>query len=287
MFWVGDKHKKPDHWGFDKSLVAPEWGSIWGGLRYCLPFWERGNVPRNIGQDRSLPAPSYVGTTPIWSASDWGMGLEFDGLDAQKMDLNGALGFLNGLNGGSLLAVLQKPGSVGADNEIAYRFDNNTGVPITQFLWNINAIAMRLRLDLSGGTVIIDDDETLYGSTTVVHAWNYLNGVGTSLWRDGILVGRDTTTSGTIKLDGGTMVYSVGGFSPVGAATWDGHILAFLIWDRYLSDGEIQTVSRNPFGLIRMAEDAEWLAVAAAGGANPHGPLGHPLWGPLAGPVVA
>ncbi len=25
---------------------------------------------------------------------------------------------------------------------------------------------------------------------------------------------------------------------------------------------------------------------AAVGGANPHGPLGHPLWGPLAGPVA-
>ncbi len=26
---------------------------------------------------------------------------------------------------------------------------------------------------------------------------------------------------------------------------------------------------------------------AAAGGATPHGPLGHPFWGPMAGPVAA
>ena len=44
-------------------------------------------------------------------------------------------------------------------------------------------------------------------------------------------------------------------------------------------------------GRDRDAEGDTWdmgaHELVAAGGANPHGPLGHPLWGPLAGPVVA
>ena len=41
-------------------------------------------------------------------------------------------------------------------------------------------------------------------------------------------------------------------------------------WDLYL----------QPKTMIMASE------FVAAGGANPHGPLGHPLWGPLAGPVA-
>ncbi len=69
---------------------------------------------------------------------------------------------------------------------------------------------------------------------------------------------------------------------------FDGWIAHACYWDRGLTDKEFADHYSPEFrwDLIDN-EAAEVRAVAVAAVANPHGPLGHPLWGPLAGPVAA
>ncbi len=70
------------------------------------------------------------------------------------------------------------------------------------------------------------------------------------------------------------------------ARAFDGVIYCIYIWKRELNVHEIRRISEDPFGLIRMAP-RRIVKAAAVGGANPHNPLGHPLYGPFAGPIAA
>lgn len=66
---------------------------------------------------------------------------------------------------------------------------------------------------------------------------------------------------------------------------FDGLIDHVAVWNRSFSVSEITQVSHNPFAMFR--RDPIELQDSAAAGTTPKGPLGHPLHGPLGGPVAA
>ena len=50
---------------------------------------------------------------------------------------------------------------------------------------------------------------------------------------------------------------------------------------------QVLQLARDPFGPITEVESVVGFVAAGAPAANPHGPLGHPLYGPFAGPIAA
>lgn len=65
-----------------------------------------------------------------------------------------------------------------------------------------------------------------------------------------------------------------------------GQISHFMFYDCTLSNFEMAQLYREPFIMFERDQIELWVgSVGAAVGANPKGPLGHPLWGALAGPI--
>ncbi|KKL75968.1 hypothetical protein LCGC14_2049590 [marine sediment metagenome] len=75
------------------------------------------------------------------------------------------------------------------------------------------------------------------------------------------------------------------GIGPRANSNFHGEILSVRIWRRALSVGEILELYINP-DLPMQEELPVWLGQAPVTGANPKGPLGHPLYGPFAGPIA-
>ena len=101
----------------------------------------------------------------------------------------------------------------------------------------------------------------------------YLNGVQVA--QDGTVTSHDHSAIGISRRYDGS-----------GSNRHGGQIAVWYLWNRVLSPGEMLLVHQFPFGLL--TEDPRRLVKAAAVGvANPHNPLGHPLYGPFAGPVAA
>ncbi|KKN00099.1 hypothetical protein LCGC14_1141230 [marine sediment metagenome] len=75
--------------------------------------------------------------------------------------------------------------------------------------------------------------------------------------------------------------------TPITSVTFDyaGTISTVRYYNRVLSASEIAALNINP-DLPMQQEPLVWLGQAPVGGTTPKGPLGHPLYGPLAGPIA-
>ena len=109
------------------------------------------------------------------------------------------------------------------------------------------------------------------------------NGTTGRIFVDGSQDGSDfVTDAGNVDTGQNTLIGDWGG----GAAfRVSGLIRDVLIYRRELLSFEIQQLKRDPYILFR--QDPAWMGqVAVVVGANPKGPLTHPLYGPFAGPIA-
>ncbi len=119
--------------------------------------------------------------------------------------------------------------------------------------------------------------------TTIAGVWDGAALLST-IYQDGVFKnsGADTLTAAvTDDLLIGKAVWAAG--SEV--HHFNGIIYDVKIYNRALSAGEILRLYRDPYILFR--QDPAWMGQAAVVvGANPKGPLTHPLYGPFAGPIA-
>ncbi len=292
-FWEGEKRKKPERWGFDRSLVNPEWQKIADHMVLGVPMWGVGStdIP-SFGRIKTLgtrtafgggPAPAILVSRfgPTFNfvtgvtADDgghftWGDPVEASFTEAVTIFV---LVYYNSWSFSNISGAIGKWGAAQADRAYTI-FTDAVG---------------EVHLGLGDGTSTFQTTVTAAQSLNVwyfmVGSWSKAGGVG-RIYVDGVLNGTVALTS---SLATNTSPLEVGRLRSDGSPSFfghDGQIAMAGVLDIELSAVEIQQWSCDPFGPFRMVEDAEWLSVAAAGGATPHGPLGHPLWGPFAGPVV-
>ncbi len=130
-------------------------------------------------------------------------------------------------------------------------------------------------------------NDAVTGSVNLVGEWHTIVGVRTAtnlfLYVDGLLAGQDTVTSGDLTA---SQPIEWGRWKAATLeATLDGVISDTSFYDRALSATEIQALYINP-DLPMQEELPVWLGQAPVGGTTPKGPLGHPLYGPFAGPIA-
>lgn len=95
---------------------------------------------------------------------------------------------------------------------------------------------------------------------------------------------------GSAASPGGTFTFSELGDTFGGGFDYAGTMEMLMVYNRALLAEEILRLFRDPYILFRQDPLALWVAATSVGGVppgtNPKGPLGHPLYGPFAGPIA-
>jgi len=116
------------------------------------------------------------------------------------------------------------------------------------------------------------------------------DGAEVQIWIDGVSVSMETdppVQTGTVDATAG-MPIKIGNAAYSSATNeWDDKIYKAAIYSRALTDWEIVTLARDPVRPFQRGPGLVLEGPAAAVGANPKGPLGHPFFGPFAGPIAA
>ena len=113
------------------------------------------------------------------------------------------------------------------------------------------------------------------------------DGAFMTVYKDGVLGGTPAAQTGTLDVVGGLAgdAFQVGDDVSASGNPMDGNINRVSIYERALCVGEIAELNDNP-DLPIQQEPLVWLGQAPVGGTTPKGPLGHPLYGPFAGPIA-
>lgn len=159
--------------------------------------------------------------------------------------------------------------------------------------WNSN-VGMNLYIDNSPAgelAMYVYPDNYRVESGVLIHeGWNFVVGVMTGtaveLYQDGIFTGT-AALGGDVGDSASTLKIGIRGDSSI-VSDFAGKIDLLTIWNRDLSASEIAQLYREPFIMFERDPIELWVAATSVGvapSANPKGPLGHPLYGALAGPI--
>ncbi len=288
-FWEGEKLKKPDRWELDPSLVAPEWQYLWSIARSGLAVWEGGGSSIYDYAQREAATYSAVSGGIFWQIGKFGWRA-------------------NGLIASQRFVSIPNVGRIANDTEATIFITVNLGV------WTANHPVLTINDSGTNNNIFRIQTTGTTGQLQILNkdtADNYRFTVdvtteGAALNMPFVLAFRVGPSGNQVYVNGIplTGTYSTGS---AGSPEWlsvlsnldkwelliqrltstvaaDHRIISYFHVFRGLPDALIEKVSRDPFGLFRMADEVGVVIAGAA--ANPHGPLGHPLWGPLAGPVA-
>ncbi len=213
---------------------------------------------------------------PTWV----GNGLWFDGTDdyVQFMDK-----FLDGTAAFSII-VRATAVDIDTDRGLFYTNEHSGGEPL--FFWMDDAANDRLAVYIStsaGSTGTLLGDTNLFGGITYTMAMTW-DGTTVRAYVDGIEQGGSFPDAHGGTLDVTLGSYRIGADSELNKDFY-GFMEYFSIYDRGLSYTEVLALTHN-LGIVTEQYPAWWGMAPAAGGVNPKGPLGHPLYGPLAGPIA-
>lgn len=288
---------KPQQWGLDPGLVAPEWRWFWRPtLKSAGIIWEGGGDPYDYG-DRNF---TTLKNGPTWEGSEVGKTLVFNepSRNAETIELtNLGSTFFDGLEQFTYAVYFTFTGTNSADEDtLGLQWSNLQGGDDT------NATRLLVRYDSnnnqldyftkpSGAGVGLTVSANLEDSLPHAIVFRYDSpNADKSIWLDGINIGSTASQTGALDTAAHSKVpEAFGGHGVTGGFTGDaprlrGHSWAF--HTHAWSDQEIKQWSIDPFGHFRTDDDiAAVFHVAAAVGVNPKGPLGMPLAGPFGGPI--
>lgn len=272
-------------------------------LRYD-PHWSKTSLVylglMNEGDGNTTIADSVNENTgaitgPIWIAGNDGSALDFVTNDFVQIETVGSINF--GTGDFTVVFSLRDDNAsfphtlIGKIND-AFSGTGGNGWAITT--GGTGALTI-YHSDNVGGTVQFSISNV---PSPVLHdgGWHHVGVVfnrvaGFTTVIDGVDVGM---SSDNLAADSGSLSNAIPLFFGInynkGAAKdrpHDGGIGHVLIYNRVLSSTEIQQLYLNPFIMFDRDDIELWAAATqgAAVGANPKGPLGHPLYGALAGPI--
>ena len=281
---------KPSLWRVSPEWIDEDWRWAWKGIQFAAPFLGAGNYHDIVGGRVGTPE-SGVGS----NVAEWGRGSDHALTSAAGEGINfGSFPFLSSF---TVMAVVLWRAESGANN------DYETIVGRGGVVENNSNFALGLRYRASGTQerpfLFARDGGTLRGheagSTQAPLRDQPIVLVGT--WESGsqAVYARRTnnvfvttgTSSSTNGADGSQNLF-VGSATTATASdnSFGGVVLCVAIWDYPMLERQARALAYDPFGPFRMARPSLGF-VAAVGAANPHGPFGHPFYGPFAGPVMA
>lgn len=265
---------KPISWNIDKGLVAPEWQWAWPSGAVWWLMSEGGGLTTR-GDGKSGHDGTLVSAV-TWVTSEVGRVLNFAGGD-DYIDCGTQVVSAYPYT----LVALCKPTS-GNDSVVVHMGDISASNVYTHLRWVDGGPQWNFtRRNAASGNA---EGGSLSGGFQLVI------GVGSSptsgeLYVDGVSVG---TNSSSINWNSNTDTTRIGVLhrnttdtilDMVGPIAYAG-ILPFA-----MTGGQVRQLNANRFGPFLMAR--RLFGKVAAVGARPQGPLGHPLHGPLAGPIAA
>jgi len=210
----------------------------------------------------------------FWTGGRNGVALNFPGSnDYINVSDSSELRFDSATQDFSMFAVVQSNVGVPDDVIIDKRDANDDG-------WVLRTVSGAVWLSVNGidvkGTIDIGDGNCHFVGAVADRSGNgqvYIDGVADGAPVD--VSGQAMSTSVDIRI----------GRSTIGANEWNGLMEIVYIYNRILSASEVHQLHRDLYILFR--QDPVWMGQApVVVGANPKGPLTHPLYGPFAGPIA-
>ncbi len=245
-FWEGDKHKKPDRWGFDPGLIAPEWYWFWKDLQVCYPLWE------GIGDARDLTGNGHVGVLSV--QAPWVSGVSGHAYNNEpslgNLQLTPPWDFVDDRAISCFLFMDLKV--IEAASHGFWRTRSSSGGN-TFFITNEGA-GMWIR---GGGTDLIKNSFTLEAGL-VSYGMAMASG-DTRVYMNGINRGSSSTTftwpSG-IESELHNLGFQFDNIEPTRFEMAADYFAAYF-WNRLLSDAEFGLLHHDPFGPFRMVDDID------------------------------
>lgn len=283
-FWENDKTKKPGRGDFDPGQVAPGWDWFWDGIAGVF-LMQEGVGATFFDTSFNRYSASFSGS-PVWSTGPGGREIDFSPTDAFAKTAVGstlatrfqsktrigltlyarASSYAGQANAG--LTIKQESDVSGSDSIVFYPYDNRDG---------------------NGARVFMNSTQ-LVNENTGALADNKNHLFTFSMFKLGdnriFVEGVEVVTSGFNRtISANTDVVNIAGWDGAASQSYHGQTSYAVVHTIPPILAQHAQLAHDPFGPFRMKEDVGWLAVAAVGGANPHGPLGHPLHGPFGGPL--
>lgn len=264
--------QKPEEWGFEAGLVAPEWDWVWEDPALLCPFWAGGGTARDLSPNR------FVGT--LENGAVWDNQAELGVFCADVAGRRVSFGTQAALaiTTYTHFAVfrvrdLSEPSSISTTrwlnlSQDGYNLIILTDGSIEAAKHNIAAIQQT-----AAGVVTVNTVHamaTTYDETDGVHRFVV----------DGVDLG--TATNAQALTHGEFALGSFRGNDSINSDDID--IIAYGIWPTRKSVSQLRQLTADPFGPFRMRVPMAFF-VPAVGGFVPHNPLGHPLIGPFGGPI--
>lgn len=222
----------------------------------------------------------------VWAGGRWGSALRLDGTNDIVQISSGSIPPNLKMGTGNITVSLWITGTTAKQSVTGRIFSVGT-----------NAKRYSTYLDNASGNCafVIDDAVTKSEAAftyPTVRALHHVVGVRDRnadkiiVYLDGVeQISVDDNTNNSIDEDTGA---NIGRLEDRASSFFNGLIHEVRVWRRAFQAEEIQNLYNNRFqGFQPLIDPAVFMDIAVAAGANPHGPLGHPLHGPLAGPIAA
>lgn len=256
---------------FSQSRVPPMWRWAWDGLVAAVPGWESGGAVVDLV---AYLSGTWSGTTPAYTMSAQTSELKFAG--AEYITFGNQTQFATPLNGAVTVAAIHTPTGTGQAAIWTYAGADSTRAPFA-LIWSL----------ASGSQYAFWNDNNADGPTTGATTF--------ALGGRNFVIGRrdkDHASSPTLDLfvNGGkwttTSTTLVGNWDNAGTSGWiqtinrfggyagymgTGTIANVLVWNRALTDVEIDQLLGDPWGPLRQMSSSYvfFQAPAAPTGGQP------------------
>lgn len=247
---------KPALWAFDPAAIDPEWLWFWRRARLVMPFWEGGgSVLSELAQRRKFVMDT-TGIGPSWVAGPNGPRVS---LPAGNANLNipssdtYSLGFTDD-NRLTIIARIKAPSNVTSTRQTIYSPSSATGgVQLECNNGNVGVIIPGVFIATTSGTGLANN-----GEYTIIYSRAGTTGSnsGHTFWVNGVKQLLANGFVATAYADPAA-VQLIGDRGPsAGTQQWTGQIDFVAILDEPLTDGEAWQFQRDPYGWLRLYEDA-------------------------------
>ena len=242
---------KPGRWNAAAATVETAYRDLWRGLVFAAPIWEGVVAPRDLITG-ALGTPN---TGPDIVATPPGFAIHFD--DASTPEERVDMGDLPEWERPSTAITVAATiiyrgdgdrdafwvgkGNIASSPFLSYGLSNSRTTAVRDGMFMVGTSTGFERASVTGDL----DLDRVYN---LVGRWT--TGSPVEFFVDGALEGSTNPLGGTISY--GTLDDNLYlGHSTVNDATVSGDVIVAYIWDRWLPDGAIRTLDRDPFGLVR------------------------------------
>lgn len=274
-------------WTPTKRLIKPRPNArpmTYRGKRHMVGAWLFSDTPKVLGQTIDYSGHHNPGTLVADTHSvpgKFGNALDFDGTG--DLVNCGDIPQVEGIGGLSVSAWARIPGNTVPATEFIVAKQGGGGEVFNLHARTTEDVLFEVHNDSAGDDLAIFSNAFLNVADTWIHIVGTYDGSNIRVYANGVVGGTVGTLAG--NTDASTDPMAIGSENASAQNPWLGQIDHVTIYNRVLSAGEVASLYADPFQDWRPEPIELWSDKTVAAGANPKGPLGHPLRGALAGPI--